>query len=161
MPTAAGAAPRRRIPDTPRPSKIGRERSAAARPLRGLRRAPRCRRYRERIHTLGNGPRGRRSRQPPLARKGGALPLSQLSRTLRRAPALLGALSRSGVGLSALELAGLEDARPGCVDRLERGTTSAQPATGRQQRSISDFAGGARQRTRQQDPGAECTASAG
>src|SRR6516165_9436472 len=82
-----------------------------------------------------------------------------MPRALRREPALLGALSRSGAGLSALELAGLEDAGPGCLDRLERRATKAQPATDRQQRSISDSAGGADQRTRQQDPSAECAAN--
>src|ERR1039457_6120288 len=115
MPADVGAAPGRRIPETPSPAEAGRERSAAAR-------------------TLG---------------------------AVRREPALLGALSRSGAGLSALELAGLEDAGPGCLDRLERGAATAQPATDRQQRPISDSAGGPRQRTCQQDPGAECTASAG
>ena len=42
--------------------------------------------------------------------------------------------SRSGVGLSALDLAGLEDAGSGRVDRLERRAAATQPATDREQR---------------------------
>jgi hypothetical protein len=73
----------------------------------------------------------------------------QMSRAVRRKPALLGTESGSGVGLSALDVAILEDASAGRVDRLERGA-AGQPATDREQRKISHPAVGLRPRTRQQ-----------
>src|SRR2546421_12789960 len=48
------------------------------------------------------------------------LSLSGMLRALRRQLALLGAESRSGTGLPALDIARLEDAGAGRLDRLER-----------------------------------------
>jgi hypothetical protein len=45
--------------------------------------------------------------------------LSGMARALRRQLALLGTESRSGIGLFAVDLAGLEDAGAGCLDWLE------------------------------------------
>src|SRR5450631_1490602 len=83
-----------------------------------------------------------------------------MPRAVRRAPALLGAESRPGVGLSALDLARLEDAGAGCLDRLERRATAAQPPVDREQWPISDPASGASQRAGQQNPGTERPANA-
>src|ERR1019366_10785481 len=119
MPADVGAAPGPSIPETPSPTEAGRQRSTAARPLGAVRRVHCPGGHRKGIYAAGVGPGGRRSREPPVAREGRTLSLSRVPRAVRREPALLGALSRSGTGLSALELAGLEDAGPGCLDRLE------------------------------------------
>ena len=73
---------------------------------------------------------GRPSREPPVARAGGTVSLSGMPRAVRRAPALLGAQSRAGVGLSALDIAGLEDAGSGRVDRLERRAAASATCNG-------------------------------
>ena len=70
-------------------------------------------RRRQRMRASGTGSGGRPSREPPVARADGTVSLSGMPRAVRRAPALLGAESRPGVGLSALDLARLEDAGAG------------------------------------------------
>src|SRR5271170_638703 len=82
-----------------------------------------------------------------------------MSRAVRRASALLGPPWRAGVGLLAVDIAGLEDAGSGCLDRLEPPATAAEPAMHREQRKIPHPAMGPRPRTRQQNPGTECTAT--
>ena len=57
--------------------------------------------------------------EPPVARAGGTLSLPRMSRAVRRPLALLGAESRSGTGLFALDLAGLEDAGARRLDWME------------------------------------------
>ena len=73
-----------------------------------------------RVSSAGIGPGGRPDGEPPVARAGGTVSLLGMSRALRCAPALLGAPSRAGVGLPALDPARLEDEGSGCRDRLER-----------------------------------------
>ena len=85
---------------------------------------------RQRVRAAGAGVGGRPSGEPPVARADGTVSLSRMPRAVRREPALLGAESRSGVGLSALDLAGLEDAGSGRLDRLERRAAATQPAVG-------------------------------
>ena len=51
--------------------------------------------------------------------EGRTLSLSRVPRAVRREPALLGAESRSGTGLPALDIAGLEDANPRRLDWVE------------------------------------------
>ena len=82
---------------------------------------------RQRVRASGVGLGGRASGEPPVARAGGTVSLSRMSRAVRRAPALLGAASGAGVGLSALDLAGLEDA--GAGRRGSAGATSSGDAT--------------------------------
>src|SRR5438093_12166680 len=62
--------------------------------------------------------------------------------------------------MSTLDLAGLEDAGSGRVDRLERRAASTPPPVDRQQWPISGFAVGTRPRAGQQDSGAERAANA-
>src|SRR5712691_3166853 len=76
--------------------------------------------HRQRVRASGTGLGGGPSREPPGACAGGTASLSRMPRAVRRTPALLGAESRAGAGLSALDIAGLEDAGSGRVDRLER-----------------------------------------
>src|SRR6516225_64679 len=90
-----------------------------------------------------------------MARAGGTLPLPRMPRAVRRQPALRGAAWRSRSGLSAVDLAGLEDASPRCLDRLDGRAATAQPAEDRQQWPVSGFYMGSGQRTGEQDPGAE------
>ena len=85
---------------------------------------------RQRVRASGTGSGGRQSGEPPVARADGTVSLSRMSRAVRREPALLGAESRSGVGLSALDLAGLEDAGSGRVDRLERRAAASATCNG-------------------------------
>ncbi len=66
-----------------------------------------------------------------------------MPRALRRPLTLLGAESRAGTGLPALDLARLEDEAPRCLDRVERRAATTQPAVDRQQRAVSDPALGA------------------
>src|ERR1035438_2489028 len=111
--------------------------------------------HRQRVRASGTGLGGRPSRKPPVARAGGTVSLSGMSRAVRGKPALLGAQSREGIGMSTLDVTSLEDASAGLVDRLERRAARAQPPVDRQQWTFSNFALGAGQRTGQQDSGAE------
>ena len=129
-------------------------------PLGVVRRAQRRGRHRKRIYAAGVAPGGRRSREPPWREK-----VDRYHYLGCRVP--FGANLRYWVRYRDRELACLlwnspawkMQARDAWIGWSEA-TATAQPATDRQQRPISDFAGGARQRTRQQDPGAECTANA-
>ena len=112
------------------------------------------------MRTAGVGPGGRRSGEPVVARAHGTLSLPGMPRAVRRELALLGAESRSGTRLSALDIARLEDANPRRLDWVERRAAETQPAMDRQQRTVSDPAVGARQRAGQQDSGAERAANA-
>ena len=62
------------------------------------------------MRTAGVGSGGRPSGEPAVARARGTLSLSGVPRALRRELALLGAESRSGTGLPAVDIASLEDA---------------------------------------------------
>src|SRR5215472_17747770 len=110
---------------------------------------------RQPVGAAGTGVGGRQSRESPVARAARTVSLSRMSRAVRREPALLGAPWGAGVGVSALDLAGLEDASTGRVDRMERRAATAQPPTDREQWEISHPALGASQGTGEQDPGAE------
>src|ERR1035441_5111712 len=61
-----------------------------------------------------------------------ALPSSGVPRAVRGEPALLGAESRAGTGLPVVDIARLENAATGRVDRVERGGAATQLATDRQ-----------------------------
>src|SRR5215472_5214631 len=112
---------------------------------------PRMRR--ERLRAPGSGPGRRQSGESPMARAGGTLSLPRMPRAVRREPALLGAEWRSRSGLSALDLAGLEDASARYLDQLDGRAAAAQPAKDREQRPIFDSARRSRQRISQQNPG--------
>src|SRR3989449_6687842 len=154
VPATAGAAPSRGRADPPRPSELGRERAAPGRHPPAMLRAPALRGRGERVRAAGIGAGGRPSGEPALARAGGTLSLSGVPGALRRPLALLGAESRSGTRLPALDLARLEDEAPRRLDRVERGAATTQLALDRQPRAVSDSALGAREGTGQQDSGA-------
>src|SRR5271165_6732427 len=97
------------------------------------------------MRTAGVGLGGRRSGEPAVARARGKLSLFGMLRAVRREPALLGAEPRSGISLSALDIAGVEDAGARCLDWMERRAAKTQPAVDRQQRAVSDPAVGAGQ----------------
>src|ERR1035437_3032853 len=78
-----------------------------------------------------------------------------MPRAVRRELALLGAQSRSGTRLPAVDLARVEDAGARRVDWVERRAAQTQPASDRQQRTVSDPAVGASERAGQQDSGAQ------
>src|ERR1017187_8265638 len=65
--------------------------------------------------TSGGGQNGK----PSVAPGDGTESLSRVPRTVRREPALLGTKSAPRTGLSALDIACLEDAGKGCLGRLE------------------------------------------
>src|SRR5665811_128547 len=107
------------------------------------------------MRTAGVGPGRRLGRQPVVARAHGTSSLPGMPRAVRRELALLGAQSRSGTRLPAVDLARLEDAGARRVDWVERRAAQTQPASDRQQRTVSDPAVGASQRAGQQDSGAQ------
>src|SRR5450755_2018220 len=84
------------------------------------------------MRTAGVGPSGRQSGEPLVARAHGTLSLSGVPRAVRGEPALLGAESRAGTGLPVVDIARLENAASGRVDRVERGGAATQLATDRQ-----------------------------
>src|SRR5262245_43057152 len=90
------------------------------------------RRRRQRVRTSGTGVGGKPSREPPVERARRTISLSRMSRAIRRTPALLGAPTRTGVGMFAVDIAGLEDASSGRVDRLEQRAAATQSATDRE-----------------------------
>src|SRR5450755_3794790 len=98
------------------------------------------------MRTAGVGPGGRQSGEPLVARARGTLSLSGVPRAVRGEPALLGAEPRAGTGLPVVDIARLENAAAGRVDRVERGGAATQLATDRQQWAVFDSAVGARQR---------------
>ena len=130
VPATAGAAPGRRLPAASRGAKTGREGSATGGRIGGLLGTGAGRMRRQRLRASGTGPGGRPSREPPVARADGTVSLSRMPRAVRREPALLGTESGSGVGLSALDLARLEDAGAGRVDRLERRAAASATCNG-------------------------------
>ncbi len=82
------------------------------------------------MRTVGIGVGGRRSGEPEVARARGELSLSGVACAVRRELALLGAEPRSGTGVSALDIAGLENARARCLDWMEQ--RKRHPAMDRQ-----------------------------
>src|SRR5438309_3326535 len=94
------------------------------------------------MRTTGVGSGGRPGRESIVARAHGTSSLPGMPRAVRRELALLGAESRSGTGLSALDIARLEDANPRRLDWVERRAAATQPAMDRQQRTVSDSAVG-------------------
>src|SRR6266851_7907625 len=160
VPATAGAAPSRGRADPPRPAELGRERAAPGRHPPAMLRAPALRGRGERVRAAGIGAGGRPSGEPALARAGGTLSLSGVPGALRRPLALLGAESRPGTRLPALDLTGLEDAVPRRLDRLERRAATTQLALDRQSWAVSDSALGASPGVGEQDLGAERPANA-
>ena len=112
------------------------------------------------MRAAGVGLGGRPGGEPVVAGADGTLSLPGMPRAVRCEHALLGAESRAGTRLSALDIARLEDAGPRRLDRLERRAAEAQPAMDRQQWTVPDSAVGPRQRAGEQDPGAERPANA-
>src|SRR5215469_13730241 len=110
---------------------------------------------RQPVGAAGTGDGGRQNRESPVARAARTVSLSRMSRAVRREPALLGAPWGAGVGVSALDLAGLEDASTGRLGRMQRRAATAQPPADRQQGAISQPPRGASQDTDEQDPDAE------
>ena len=109
---------------------LGGERAAAGGCIRNLPGTGAGRMRRQRVRAAGTGVGGRQSRESPVARADGAVSLSWISRAVRGEPALLGAPWGAGVGVSALDLAGLEDASAGRVDRMERPSSGGITSNG-------------------------------
>src|SRR5215471_11697630 len=112
------------------------------------------------MRAAGVGLGGRGKREPPVARATGTLSLLGLACAVWGQPALLGAESRSRTRVSALDIAGLEDAGARHLDWMERRAAAVQPAMDRQQWEVSGLALGKGQGAGQQDPGTERTANA-
>src|SRR5215472_767862 len=119
MPATTGALSRSRQVAIARSAAARRKGAASAGCIRSLLPARAHGRQGGRLRAAGTDAGARPSREPLLAPAVGTAPLSWLSHSLRRQPALLGAPSGSGTGLPAVDVAGLEDAGARCLDWME------------------------------------------